>query len=335
MFLPGIQPFSDALRTARRVATCHQLGFFHPGIAIRFHLIGALAGGIGRVLFMDTDKTVLQVRIPCGEGETRVFSLLSSDRPLCQGFTVARGRLERFFSKVGKELVHCAGEAAERNCGRYLKILLHQDRDLPLRDRLADSFVRYSEIDTPYVFISELLEGDAYEEFCRRILGDPQRFRAVYNRALDWYGQHFRFRYRNYPFSRLKGSELPFWILGERGRSQFTEEHFDGRETLLPKASPLTLFLRLYHCDLFVHGVGGGNYEWVNDRIAEEFFGEELNPFFVLSATFNLNDVPERDFPYFLISPEEIRNRLRAYLDSTGGVAPWFSWGESGEAHLP
>jgi hypothetical protein len=328
MFLPGVGPFSDALHLARRVATCHQLVFFHPGIAVRFHLINALAGGIGRLVFMDTDRTKLEARIPCPGERTRVFSLVSSDRPLCQGLSVGEEELKRFFLQVGEELVHCVGEPPARAYARYVQILTAQDREIPFRERLAESFVRYSGIDIPYVFISDLLAGDEFRDFFQRILCDAQRFRDVYNRALDWYGKMFRFRYRNFPFPRLKGGELPFWVLGKRGRSQFDADRFDVRDirrfTLLPKASPLTLFLRLYHCDLFVHGVGGGNYEWVNDRIAEEFFGVELRPFFVLSATFNLNEIPERDFPFFLIAPEELKNRLRAYLIKSGMVASWF-----------
>jgi hypothetical protein len=280
-------------------------------------------------LFMDIDRTVLQARVPCRGGGSRVFSLASSGRPLCQGPTVGIDGQERFFREVREELVRCAGKAQVEAYEKYVQIYMAQDWDMPLRERLAESFVRYSGIDTPYVFISGLLAGGDFRDFFQRILGEAHRFRDVYNRALDWYGEKFRFRYRNFPFPRLKRGELPFWILGESGRYQFNADRFDSQDlrrcTVLPKASPLTLFLRLYHCDLFVHGVGGANYEWVNDRIAEEFFGVELQPFFILSATFHLNEIPERDFPYFFMAPLELKNRLRAHLSRSGWAAPWFS----------
>jgi hypothetical protein len=46
-----------------------------------------------------------------------------------------------------------------------------------------------------------------------------------------------------------------------------------------------TLFARLFLADLFIHGIGGGNYDELTDEIARRFYGYELPGYLVLSAT--------------------------------------------------
>lgn len=51
-----------------------------------------------------------------------------------------------------------------------------------------------------------------------------------------------------------------------------------------PKAVALTLFLRLFACDLFVHGVGGGRYDHITDGVMQEWLGVEPPVYAVVSA---------------------------------------------------
>lgn len=74
-----------------------------------------------------------------------------------------------------------------------------------------------------------------------------------------------------------------------------------------PKAVTLTMFLRLFVADLFVHGVGGARYDAVTDGIIRSFFGVEPPPYAVASATWWL---PE---PVEGTDEEEVR-RLAASL---------------------
>src|SRR5262249_26712737 len=52
-----------------------------------------------------------------------------------------------------------------------------------------------------------------------------------------------------------------------------------------PRALTNTLFARLFLCDLFVHGIGGGKYDGLTDEIVRLFYGIEAPEFLVLSAT--------------------------------------------------
>jgi len=329
LFLSGTGAFEQTLHHTSAVATCHQLAFFHPGIAIRFHLIDAMGQGKSRILFMDTDRTVLQVRLPNREGRTAIFNLISSDRPLCQLPLLGISEIERFFREVEKEVGMKLGSdcpAALREYRRFMDLFIDQGPRTHLRERLAQAFIRFSGIDAPHTFLSELLKGRDFRDFFMRIVRDARRFRKVYNESLERYGEQFRFRYRNFPFPRLNTGELPFWVVRNGKRQLLNMDRFDAvdlnRHTILPKASPLTLFLRLSCSDVFVHGVGGANYEWVNDRILEEFFGVNPSPYFILSATFHLCGIPERDFPYFFKDPGELREKLCTHLEKSDLILP-------------
>jgi hypothetical protein len=48
------------------------------------------------------------------------------------------------------------------------------------------------------------------------------------------------------------------------------------------------MFARLFLSDLFVHGIGGGKYDQLTDRIVSRFFGVEPPAFMILSATLQL-----------------------------------------------
>jgi len=55
-----------------------------------------------------------------------------------------------------------------------------------------------------------------------------------------------------------------------------------------PRALMTTMFARLFLCDLFVHGVGGGKYDRLTDRLVEQFFGVRPPEFAWATATFRI-----------------------------------------------
>lgn len=67
----------------------------------------------------------------------------------------------------------------------------------------------------------------------------------------------------------------------------------DSGYKIRPKALMLTLFARLFLSDLWVHGVGGAEYEELNDALAQKIFAVTLPQYAVASATMHLNfDLP-------------------------------------------
>jgi hypothetical protein len=353
LFLPGVEKFSKVLRNGGMLSTCHQLHFFHPGIAIRFHLIDLIQREDKCIIFMDTDRADLRVRIPFPEGcspsgkgsdpwvggpssqakvspakeRPKVFDFVVSDKPLYTFSSLKSKRVEGFFKEIESHLGNAfrdTGCSCLQEFKRFSEIFLGQDPSLPLRERLADAFIRFNGIAARHVFLTELLAGEEYSEFLGRIYAEAEQFRAVYNRSIDRFGDLFRFRFRNYPFPKLKEGELPFWIIRDDRRHQLSTNRVDAsdlkRYTIIPKASPLTLFLRLHMAGVFMHGVGGGNYEWINEQILKGFYHMDPPPYFVMSATFHLCRIPDRDFPYFFMNPEVTRSALKRYFGSRGST---------------
>lgn len=62
-----------------------------------------------------------------------------------------------------------------------------------------------------------------------------------------------------------------------------------------PRALTLTMFVRLFVADLFVHGIGGGRYDQVTDRIIRTHFKVEPPAFAVTTATMYLPQAMNRE----------------------------------------
>jgi hypothetical protein len=230
-------------------------------------------------------------------------------------------KYDLFFQEVEHRIRENIGKTREnvlQNVQKYKDIVMNIKNISSLREQLAESYISYNNIRNDYIFLSDLTMEESFSEFFLKIYYDDERFRSIYNESLDQYKQEYRFRYRNYPFPKLKNDELPFWIVYDGSRAQLKKSDIDpanlSKYTIFPKASPLTLYLRLYTSNVFLHGVGGANYEWVNDRILERFYHQEPPPYFVLSATFFINSISERDYPYFFKNPELLKKRITDYM---------------------
>ncbi|MCL6503307.1 MAG: hypothetical protein K6T86_11520 [Pirellulales bacterium] len=88
-----------------------------------------------------------------------------------------------------------------------------------------------------------------------------------------------------------QGWELKLWLGGggspERGVEQLAQALKQGVR-IRTRALTTTLFARLVLADMFVHGIGGGKYDQITDRILADFFGVPAAPVVVVSATLRL-----------------------------------------------
>ncbi len=177
---------------------------------------------------------------------------------------------------------------------------------------------------------SPLWSSPAYLAFAYHILANSLRFASSYNQALADYRQDQKIRGSMRPMPDLAVSassvELPFWMdqLSDGERERATVRRWgddlvlgtpggeglplvgtlDGWEAaaklgeflrrnhlrLSPRALTLTLFLRLLVVDNFVHGIGGGRYDQVTDRLIRSHFGIEPPCFAVTTATLYFPD---------------------------------------------
>jgi hypothetical protein len=171
---------------------------------------------------------------------------------------------------------------------------------------------------------SPIWQSPGYLSFAHHILGLAHEFAKVYNAALAEYRRQMNIRNAGRPWPDLRISaderEAPFWCddLAAGTRRRLTVRAADGgwaiecggdrfaldaaaeagdaaqhfakfltehSMRLSPRALTLTMFLRLLVADQFVHGIGGGRYDGVTDRVAERFFGVQAPTFAVTTAT--------------------------------------------------
>ena len=169
--------------------------------------------------------------------------------------------------------------------------------------------------------LTRLIQTRSFAAFVCDVARNAVAFRDAYNSELDDYRAANKTRSAVQPFANLSHeggrTELPLWSISATEReSVWVDSDTDGRlrffsasgrvlvelgadedptrafaaaeVALAPKALLLTMFVRLFCCDLFIHGVGGGRYDSVTDGVCRRYFGIEPPAFVVASITMYL-----------------------------------------------
>jgi hypothetical protein len=170
---------------------------------------------------------------------------------------------------------------------------------------------------------SPIWASDAFLLFCSHLIDSAGNYAAAYNGALAAYREEQGITNPGRPMPDLalgaESVELPLWLddlstggrtrpsvrrIGDRWEIEIGPERFApsvsggweaARELrdmlrrtnrrLAPRALSLTTFARLFMADVFVHGIGGGRYDQVTDRILGTFFGAHPPGFIVATGT--------------------------------------------------
>jgi hypothetical protein len=173
------------------------------------------------------------------------------------------------------------------------------------------------------LMMSPVWASPPYLVFVHHLLARAGEFASRYNAALAEYRRENGIASpgRPMPDLRIDGDtvESAFWLDDLRGRSRGrlvleragggwrlnagegfvfnpAAEGYAAAEKLLaflrrhelriaPRALTLTMFFRLLMADQYVHGIGGGRYDQVADRIIHSFFGIDPPRFCVTTAT--------------------------------------------------
>lgn len=236
------------------------------------------------------------------EGELREWTLAVEQQLESLPAPTVRSRFAEFSSAL----------ASARSDSRNLAELVTFAR----RRFEASAGTRYLELP-----VTRMARSEAFAAFVVDIAHEAARFHAAYNGALGEYRTQNKTRSAAQPFPDLRQSgerfELPLWLIEAHGRESVWCQRAggevlllgdDGRNiatlsaepedaiaallsskaTLAPKALAMTLFVRSFICDLFIHGVGGGNYDRVADEVFARYFGSQAPAFVVASATMHL-----------------------------------------------
>src|SRR5205085_8064983 len=175
------------------------------------------------------------------------------------------------------------------------------------------------------MLFSPLCQSEPYLLFAYHVLARAESFAADYNAVLEQYRREHKVRTAGRPMPNLKVSadecEVPFWLdslaAGSRARAslarktdrwvlrapdraefplqpevsaptaiaEFTAWLRTHDLRLSPRALTLTTVLRLLVADQFVHGIGGGRYDQIADRLMARHFRLEPPRFAVTTAT--------------------------------------------------
>lgn len=289
------------------VATGHQPVLPHPGVWFKNHLVSHLAkrlGCAGVNFVVDNDTVDLRaIRAPAvvdGVLTTESVPFIECPRGIAaEEIGVPAGAMDAL-----AEVARLAEAALDGSIAGEFAAAAKPMDDLPLfvtfpRRRIEESF-GVCNFDVP---IGMLAGTDAFLAFCAHIIANAERFVEIYNRVLDRHRAERGITNPVEPSPNLvrKGGrlELPFWVWrkGKRRRPMFVNvddvadppgalrKMADEGLKIRPRALTMTMFFRLFCCDLFVHGIGGALYEPVNDGIIREFFGVEPPGYVVASAT--------------------------------------------------
>ncbi len=302
----------------------HQPVFYPPGILVKdiFAVTMARAsGGTAVNVVVDTDEEEITFTAP---------SRAPGMRPHRESMTLTRTGLILREQKLDAALKTRFDEMLLRYSGRlystfspdivpqvrrHLSFLRNAlpdaERPMDLAVALREHWEYEAGLPMRTIYASDLVKSSAFKYFTGFIAERADDFRQSYNAVLDWYRTEHKIKNRAQPLPDLdvEKKELPFWLLKDGRRIPLTDEMLPTDGEILPRAVTLTLFLRLFLCDLFVHGRGGARYDRITDRLLADFFRCDAAPFTVASATLSVS--ARADIALAARSVEEIERDLR------------------------
>lgn len=269
------------------VMTGHQAEIWHAGILAKYiaaHSLAHTAGAHAAHLVVDTDETDPgAVRVPVADADGRLASktvrllpqppagvpscALPASPPAPADTSAPLQSIVRGVSSITEALRrHASGANLGAQTGLALGDLMRPWAPLP-----------------PPIFASALARTESFAALVRRMADDAPACIAAHNTAAALVPEA-----RLAPLATGPRPELPLWRL-RPGRARVRVYADDianiPPSELAPRALLLTGFLRLYACDLFIHGAGGAVYDRITERWLGEWLGLTLAPTTMATAT--------------------------------------------------
>lgn len=299
------------------IATGHQPTLWHPGILAKDLAADALANRLGgsalHVVVEHNPLDPLAIEVPVRTGSALHTHRIAIERPGV-GSALPPNRTPSIASGVVSQILSQQMDAlalprvVEQGLGRLVDAWDGLSDQPNLADQVTAVLVAMKR---PYLHqpmatlkTSRLVTP----RFVERLLTDPVGCVRCYNRAVIAYPQSGIRRL----YAGRDVVEVPLWAQGSGGSVPvyadlgdskrpilFTQDQAidlsrgDAVEMLRPRAITLSAIMRSEHCDLFIHGTGGGIYDQVTERWWHDWTGEDLAPKAVVTADVFLPlDVP-------------------------------------------
>ncbi len=285
-------------------ATGHQAEFFHPGVLAKYHALdapGDRGADLLELIVDQDDNDPLELPAPMIDDAGRPVAgtlrlappgragIATGSRPALSPQTPpletlwpdaqprARILLDsmRKFADSENLAVQIALAAADL---RGLSVASHDDDGIYRLNAATGSPALRTLMTT-----SALTRTEAWERLCAHTAASSQEMREAYNRAVA--------AHPDAGIRPLTDSEIPLWIVeADTPRRPAHEADLRrDRAHLRPRALLMTAFMRLFLCDLFIHGTGGYLYDRITEEWIRNWLGLELAPMTCATATVTLN----------------------------------------------
>ncbi|MDH4262021.1 MAG: hypothetical protein OEV78_03140 [Spirochaetia bacterium] len=314
----------------------HQIEFFHPGILSK-EVLGSTAAlklnGSCISVILDHDPHDLIFNCP------QIYSDQNTDRIRKLSFMLNTKSQSRNSLVHKKNWIDFLSQIPGNLEKHYEKTTLDQIRDnISILTNDLDTYPQVSDYITNTrlsglkklnlnlypLKISEMVNLEGWRKFCDLIIDDLDTFIRAHNTSLDEYRIQHHIKNHAQPVPNLSNNEIPFWIIKNGKREKTIAENI--KETILyPRAITLSIFLRLFVSDIFIHGTGGARYDQVTNSIIRKFFNVKPSSFLVKTASLQIPLNPQSSLAKFknTRSIDEWLNQYRYFLfhpEKTKGV---------------
>ncbi|MCX7999492.1 MAG: hypothetical protein N3A69_11175, partial [Leptospiraceae bacterium] len=277
-------------------ATGHQPDIHHPGILTKdivlHHLLDSNSVGIHFIV--DTDYFEFEYFYPIrNHKNAELMQFSAHSHSTFEGEKVSdckRTELISILRSQKDELKYFVNEKILEQVQRYLQYYIEKiEADQLLHDvneEVQSEFLNSQGLKIYKIPVSKLIKTEAFLIYVDLIRKRQKEFMEIHNRALEKYRKEHKIKNHAQPLPNLGENEMPFWDYRNHERVCFSVNELP--VYVLPRAVTLTLFLRIFLCDFFIHGTGGARYEQICEQLALEFFKIEACPYRIATATMHL-----------------------------------------------
>ncbi|MCP5513218.1 MAG: hypothetical protein H7A24_15130 [Leptospiraceae bacterium] len=313
------QRFGKSLKDQKIYATGHQPEIFHPGLLFKDLLLCRLSKAHGAYpihIVVDTDMYEFIYYYPIKNGsKLELHKFEYHDNSIFSKEDIPKERWDEFKSILNhqKEILNGVLEKDTLERAHYYldKIINEMNENEKLfiiSEKIKDDYLCGLELQINNLKVSELVKLKGFQKFFDNIKERHSDFIEAHNSTLLDYRIEHKIRNHAQPIPDLHENELPFWVLDESsGKRNPAFTDYSGN--VLPRAITLTMFLRLFGCDFFIHGKGGARYESVSDATIRKFYKMTPAPYRMATATLHLLRNPNFEFPP--MNEKELETKLR------------------------
>lgn len=314
--------FQISLKDKLIISNGHQPEIHHPGILFKDIITSLIAKKLNQVaihIIVDTDAFEFQIPFPQKRKDFLVLEQIHfKSNEIFSSYKLNEENKNQILDSMKtlrNELDLFIPEIYIKTSYEYIDLIIKEiEKENSITEisfLIREKFFKENEISILQINISELLNLNSFKSLVYLIKNNFKEFREAYNSSLLDYRKEHKIKNHAQPIPDLGEDELPFWILNpssnERVPLKFNDQIEDKK--ILPKAITLTMFLRLFLSDFFIHGKGGGRYEEVSEKIYERFFKIKASPYSVASITYNLN--PTEKFSFVNLDEKILEQNLR------------------------